>query len=126
VLAALARAATSPFKGENGAPNYFKDVMLAMLRVKFGNQSIAQDRYLNSNTTAIYQSFANANKFAPESITLPSGTQAHWIGNKNAKKVFLYYHGMYANHFLIGKSNLPKAEVMSYHQPKVMSKHSSI
>jgi hypothetical protein len=29
----------------------------------------------------------------PDSIKLPSGTQAHWLGNRSAKKVFVYFNG---------------------------------
>ncbi|KAF2743583.1 alpha/beta-hydrolase [Sporormia fimetaria CBS 119925] len=92
-LAALSRAVVSPFKGDNGAPKYYKDVMFAMMRAQLGSLTLAQDRYLNTNTTDVYLKFTKKHGFAPESITLPSGTQAHWMGNKHAKKVILYYHG---------------------------------
>ena len=68
--------------------------MFAMMRTQLGNLNLAQDRYLNSQTTPTYLKFAKETGFAPDSITLPSGTQAHWIGNKNAKKVLLFFHGM--------------------------------
>lgn len=91
--AATARLWVSPFKGQKGAHNYFKDVMFAMMRVQLGNLDLAADRYMNPMTTPTYLKFAKDHGFAPESVTLPSGTQAHWIGNKNAKKVILYFHG---------------------------------
>jgi hypothetical protein len=31
----------------------------------------------------------------PESVTLPHNTEGHWIGNKNAKNVIVYYHGAF-------------------------------
>ncbi|KAF2705742.1 alpha/beta hydrolase fold domain-containing protein [Pleomassaria siparia CBS 279.74] len=94
VLSASTRAWISPFKGQNGAPTYFKDVFFSMMRTQLGALNIAQDRYLNpSNTTPTYLKFAKDNGFAPESITLPSGTQAHWIGSKSAKQVIIYFHG---------------------------------
>ncbi|KAF2011450.1 alpha/beta-hydrolase [Aaosphaeria arxii CBS 175.79] len=92
-LAASARLWTSPFKGEKGAHTYFKDVMFAMVRTQLGNLTLAQDRHLNASTTEQYLKSAKDLGFAPESTTLPSGIQGHWIGNKNAKKVILYYHG---------------------------------
>jgi acetylornithine/succinyldiaminopimelate/putrescine aminotransferase len=94
VLAASARLWISPFKGDKGAQNYFKDVMFAMMRSQLGNLNLAQDRYMSQPTTEVYTKFAKEKGFAPETVTLPSGTQAHWIGNKNAKKVIMYYHGM--------------------------------
>ncbi|KAH8698241.1 Alpha/Beta hydrolase protein [Phaeosphaeriaceae sp. PMI808] len=93
VGSASGRLITSPFKGENGANTYFKDVMYAMLRTQLGNLDLAADRYMNGTTTPIYLKFAKDNNFAPESITLPSGTQAHWFGSSTAKKTIVYFHG---------------------------------
>jgi acetyl esterase/lipase len=64
-----------------------------MLRTQLGNFGLAEDRYMNGTTTPIYVKYAKDNDFAPESITLPSGTQAHWIGSSRAKKVVVYFHG---------------------------------
>ncbi|KAF2790675.1 alpha/beta hydrolase fold domain-containing protein [Melanomma pulvis-pyrius CBS 109.77] len=94
MLSASARLWVSPFKGQNGAPTYFKDVMFSMMRTQLGGLNLAQDRHLNpANTTPTYLKFAKDNGFAPESITLPSGKLAHWIGSKSAKQVIVYYHG---------------------------------
>ncbi|KAF2468919.1 alpha/beta hydrolase fold domain-containing protein [Lindgomyces ingoldianus] len=93
ILSASVRLWISPFKGQKGAQNYFKDVMFAMMRTQLANLSLAQDRYLNPPTTPTYIAFAKAQGFAPESIKLPGGAQAHWIGNTNAKKLIVYYHG---------------------------------
>jgi hypothetical protein len=68
--------------------------MFAMVRTQLGNNTLAQDRYSSTPTTTAYLQVAEKQGFAPESITLPSGTQAHWIGNKNARKVLVYFHGM--------------------------------
>ncbi|KAF2264859.1 alpha/beta-hydrolase [Lojkania enalia] len=64
-----------------------------MTRTQLGSLDLAQDRYMSPMTTPTYLKFAKDNGFAPESSTLPSGTLAHWLGNKNAKNVILYYHG---------------------------------
>ncbi|KAF2189098.1 alpha/beta hydrolase fold domain-containing protein [Zopfia rhizophila CBS 207.26] len=93
MLSASVRLWTSPFKGQKGAQNYFKDVIFAMMRTQLANLNLAQDRYLNPLTTPTYMQFAKDKEFAPESITLPDGAQAHWIGSKNAKKLIVYYHG---------------------------------
>jgi hypothetical protein len=68
--------------------------MFAMFRTQLGNLNLAQDRYMNGTTTPAYLQFAKDNGFAPESMTLPSGTQAHWFGSSSAKKVIIYLHGM--------------------------------
>ncbi|CAN9229090.1 unnamed protein product [Alternaria alternata] len=81
---ALQRSVTSPFKGENGSNTYFKDVMLAMFRTNLGNLDLAQDRYTNgASSTPTYMQHAEKYKFVPDSIKLPSGTQAHWLGSRS-------------------------------------------
>jgi hypothetical protein len=73
-----------------------------MMRTQLGGLNIAQDRYMNPpNTTPTYIKFAKENGFVPQSITLPSGAQAHWIGNKSAKQVVIYYHGMSSAQYLM-------------------------
>ncbi|KAL1797718.1 hypothetical protein ACET3X_004324 [Alternaria dauci] len=94
VGSALQRSVTSPFKGENGANTYFKDVMFAMLRTNLGNLDLAQDRYTSGpSSTPTYMQHAEKYKFVPDSIKLPSGTQAHWLGSRTAKTVLVYFHG---------------------------------
>lgn len=96
VVAASSRAVVSPFKGSNGSNTYFKDIMFAMFRTQLGNLDLAADRYMNEATSPMYLKYAHDNKFAPDSITLPSGTQAHWFGSSGAKKVLVYFHGMFS------------------------------
>ncbi|KAI4932937.1 hypothetical protein J4E85_003340 [Alternaria conjuncta] len=91
---ALQRSVTSPFKGENGSNTYFKDIMFAMFRTNLGNLDLAQDRYMNgASSTPTYLQHAEKYNFVPDSIKLPSGTQAHWLGSRSAKKVFVYFNG---------------------------------
>jgi hypothetical protein len=102
VSSALQRSLTSPFKGDNGSNNYYKDVMLALFRTNLGNLNLAQDRYMNGgSSTSTYLRYAKEHGFEPESITLPSGTQAHWLGSKSAKKVLVYFNGK--THILNGR-----------------------
>lgn len=117
----------SPFKGDNGAPSWYKDVMFAMMRTQLGNLDLAQDRYLNSQTTPTYLKFAKEAGFTPDSVTLPSGIQAHWIGDKNAQKVLLYCHGMSCMHGRLCKNwaDLSKAAATSSLQPTATSRSCS-
>ncbi|KAJ4990073.1 alpha beta hydrolase fold protein [Stagonosporopsis vannaccii] len=94
IAAATGRAVVSPFKGSNGASNYFKDVALAAFRTHLGNLNLAQDRYLTSTTcTPLYEEYCASQQLTPSTTTLPSGTQAHWLGDKAASKVLVYLHG---------------------------------
>ncbi|PVI02934.1 alpha/beta-hydrolase [Periconia macrospinosa] len=93
LLSASTRLITSPFKGQKGAHNYFKDVSFSMMRTQLGSLNTAQERYLNGTSTPVYLKYAKDNGFTPESVTLPGGAQAHWIGDSSAKKVILWFHG---------------------------------
>ncbi|KAL5386829.1 hypothetical protein DPSP01_003848 [Paraphaeosphaeria sporulosa] len=93
MTAASARLWTSPFKGQHGAHNYFKDVVFQLMRTQLGNINIDQETYTRVPTTEAYLSFCKDHGIPPASVTLPSGTQAHWLGNKDAKRVLLWLHG---------------------------------
>ena len=93
VFAALTRLVISPFRGSKGASTYLKDVAMAFLRSQLRNMTIPQSKFLNKPTTDVYHDLAKRHKFKPASVTLSSGIQAHWIGNPNAKVVFVYLHG---------------------------------
>lgn len=83
----------SPFKGKNGAPTYFKDVMYAMLRAQLGNMTIPEQKYLYPPTTVTYLQVAKEKGFQPDSVVLPDGIQAHWLGPRSKEKVIVYFHG---------------------------------
>ncbi|EON69714.1 hypothetical protein W97_08974 [Coniosporium apollinis CBS 100218] len=87
------RMVVSPFKGKNGAPTYFKDVMYAMLRAQLGNMTIPEQKYLYPPTTATYLQVAKEKGFQPDSVVLPDGIQAHWLGPRSKEKVIVYFHG---------------------------------
>ena len=42
----------------------------------------------------MYPAYAKKQGFKPESITLSDGTKAHWVGNKDAEKVVIWFHGL--------------------------------
>ncbi|KAF1814877.1 alpha/beta-hydrolase [Eremomyces bilateralis CBS 781.70] len=94
LLATLIRLFTSPLSGSRGAQNYFKDVMFAGMRAQLGNLTFPQERGLNGDTTTdVYNKFVAAKGIPGKSLTLPSGTQAHWLGDESAKDVFIWFHG---------------------------------
>ncbi|KAF1357454.1 alpha/beta hydrolase fold domain-containing protein [Lizonia empirigonia] len=69
-------------------------IAIAAFRTHLGNLNIAQDRYVTApNATPTYLQYCTLQKLTPESLTLPSGTQAHWLGSKDAPKVLVYFHG---------------------------------
>lgn len=50
-------------------------------------------RYLSPSTSAAYEGVMKKHGLKPETVVLPHNTEGHWIGNKDAKNVIIYYHG---------------------------------
>jgi acetyl esterase/lipase len=65
----------------------------AALRTLLGSLTVSQSRYLFPLTTHTYHSLAKEENFTPKSTDLPSGVQAHWLGDRNAKVTLVYFHG---------------------------------
>ncbi|KAI5306465.1 hypothetical protein KEM56_000780 [Ascosphaera pollenicola] len=68
--------------------------------------SIRQRHYLFGYTDHVYQVFAKKQKFEPDTVALKEGGLGHWIGNKNAKNVIIYFHGMWTMIHIIDQSVL--------------------
>lgn len=56
--------------------------------------TVAQTRLSSKSTTEAYYEYAKLNNFAPESLDLPNGLQAHWLGDKNAATTLVDFHGI--------------------------------
>ena len=50
----------------------------------------------NPPTEKVWQSLAEKKGAQLDSITLSDGSKGLWIGNKTAKKIFVYYHGTFS------------------------------
>jgi acetyl esterase/lipase len=87
------RLATRPFTNDVKPPTAYKDFVYAVGRYVLGNITIAQEKWLAPPTETMYLNFARERNFKPDSTVLSSGKKIHWIGNKTADKVFLYFHG---------------------------------
>lgn len=53
-------------------------------------------RYLNAPTADVYATTMKKHGLQPETVDLPHDAKGLWLGNKNAKKVVVYYHGSYS------------------------------
>ena len=49
-------------------------------------------------TDLSYKLFSILHKRKQNTVNLPHGVRGHWIGDPKAKKVLVYYHGIYAWH----------------------------
>jgi acetyl esterase/lipase len=87
------RLASRPFTSDVKPPTAYKDFVYTVGRYVLANVSIAQEKWLAPPTETVYLRLAQDNNFMPDSTVLWSGVKVHWIGDKTADKVFLYFHG---------------------------------
>lgn len=50
-------------------------------------------RLISPPTEVIYNRYARSARIAPDTVELPHGAKGHWVGNKDAKNVIIWYHG---------------------------------
>lgn len=67
--------------------------MYAGHRYYFSKISLSQEMYLCPSTESQYLDLAKKKGFQPDTFELPSGGKAHWLGDSNAQKVLIYFHG---------------------------------
>lgn len=87
------RLGTRPLTSDAKPPTAFQDFVYTVGRHLLANLTIAQEKWLATPTETAYLDFARQRKFQPDTAVLPGGGKLHWIGNKGADKVFLYFHG---------------------------------
>jgi hypothetical protein len=70
-----------------------RKVVRKMMGLVMHRHVLMEDRYVNPNTDHAYVTICKKRGVNPSSETLKDGTQAHWIGKKDAKKLILNFHG---------------------------------
>jgi hypothetical protein len=50
-------------------------------------------RYIFPPTNVVYEDFAKQRGFEPDTVKLEHGGLGHWIGDKTAGDVVVYFHG---------------------------------
>lgn len=76
------------------ANSALKDIIFSALRTHMGGVNTAQEILLmRQNTEDVYLEFAKKEGFQPDTDVLDSGMKVHWLGNKAADKVLVFYHG---------------------------------
>ena len=51
------------------------------------------NRALSPSTDDGYRRFCSAVGLTPDTVTLDDGTRGHWIGDRSAEKVLVFFHG---------------------------------
>ncbi|PWY77516.1 alpha/beta hydrolase fold protein [Aspergillus heteromorphus CBS 117.55] len=94
VLATVLRTAvTGIFRGQSGAKQYSVHVACAAVRRTCVTYTPRQLQTKDLPTDEAYRQFMAAQGLPPDTVPLKHGAQGHWIGDKNAKTVVVYYHG---------------------------------
>lgn len=50
-------------------------------------------RFVSPLTDVVYKQYARSAKIKPETVALGAGAHGHWLGNKDAANVLVWYHG---------------------------------
>ncbi|CAG8113209.1 unnamed protein product [Penicillium salamii] len=81
------------FRGKASPKRYDHFITTNVIRKLVSRTSDRQKQYMNAPTSDVYTTVMNKNGFQPETVSLAHDAEGLWIGNKNAKKVVIYYHG---------------------------------
>ncbi|OAA42453.1 lipase/thioesterase [Beauveria brongniartii RCEF 3172] len=93
VATAVASLITGLFRSEQDSKTYYLHVANTTLRKATHRLNPLQLQLVSPNTDIIYNQYARARNFQPDTVALAHGAQGHWVGNKNATNVFIWYHG---------------------------------
>ncbi|PGH06482.1 hypothetical protein GX51_02306 [Blastomyces parvus] len=93
IASTIYAAITGAFRGQSGHKYYNKHISHAVIKAALDRLSTRQAQALNPPTNQVYELFATKRGFKPQTVQLDHGAQGHWIGNKDAKNVLIYFHG---------------------------------
>ncbi|KAJ5727941.1 hypothetical protein N7493_005761 [Penicillium malachiteum] len=91
LLRMLYTAITGVFRGKMYPKKFRHHIITTILRSQ--PFSPRQHQHVNLSTPEIYELSMKKRGLEPEGVSLPHNADGYWIGNKNAKKVLVYYHG---------------------------------
>ncbi|XMA12700.1 hypothetical protein WAI453_005491 [Rhynchosporium graminicola] len=85
---------TGVWKAKDRRPRtYFRFVALTGLRTFVARTTTRQQHYISPPTDDAYEHVCKRRGQTPKSETLHDGTRAHWVGDSNAEKIVLNFHG---------------------------------
>ncbi|KAK8918010.1 putative carboxylesterase 6 [Metarhizium anisopliae] len=93
LAAGLVAAITGLWRTHRDAPTYHLHVAYAILRKSAERYSLAQLQWALPSTEQVYEQYARAAGFKPQTVSLGHGAKGHWVGDKHAKNVLIWYHG---------------------------------
>lgn len=91
--AAVIAALFGLFRGDHGPPTLFLHICYAIARTATTRLSTRHMQYLYPSTETVYNQITTSAGSEPETISLPHDALGHWIGNKDARFVLIYFPG---------------------------------
>lgn len=79
---------------ESRTASTYRDVLYAVVRRIFDEATASQAQYVQESTTDGYKKGCKRWKRPADTVHLDGGARVHWIGERNAEYLLLYFHGM--------------------------------
>lgn len=93
VLAVFYALLTGLWRSERQANSLLLHVGYALFRTVTARLSPAQFQWFLPPTNKIYERAAKKVGAVPETVELSHGGLGHWVGDRNAPNVLVWYHG---------------------------------
>lgn len=67
----------------------------ALFRKTTSRLTASQMQYILPPSHKVYEQYSKKTGGLPESVELGDGALGHWVGDRNAENVIVWFHGMY-------------------------------
>ncbi|KAF9889513.1 hypothetical protein FE257_007223 [Aspergillus nanangensis] len=84
---------SSLWRSEQYPKSLLLHVGYAVFRKATARLSIAQMQYIMPPSNKVYDIYSRKAKKIPDTVDLGDGAMGHWVGDRNAKHVLIWYHG---------------------------------
>lgn len=102
VLAGFCALLTGLWRTERQAKTLFLHFGYALFRKATARLSPSQMQYVLPPSNKIYERYARTARVQAQSVELGHGALGHWIGDRNATNVLVWFHGEFTvNHITI-------------------------
>jgi len=92
-IAAFFSILTGLWRTERQAKTLFLHVGYAVFRKVTARLTPAQMQYAVPSSDKVYEQYARKARVQAQTVQLENGALGHWIGDRNAKNVMIWYHG---------------------------------
>lgn len=93
VIAGFYALLTGLWRTERQAKTLFLHFGYALFRKATVRLSPSQMQYVLPPSNKIYEQFAKKARVQPQSVELGHGALGHWVGDRNATNVLVWFHG---------------------------------